>query len=156
MGCWCAQQFNFESNKPKILLTNYILTDSSASLIPWCYFLYIEFHFNTLFYCIMWAALYKKQISRVLTAIITLYIQRDDNLYIARAWIPWGWFNIKMTSYQYRKSHCGDKTIPWLFYLHNRISYTGKMTSIYWIRALVPNIVYILNAASLHLPPCRH
>ena len=22
-----------------------------------------------------------------------------------------GWFNIKMTSYQYRKSHCGDKTI---------------------------------------------
>ena len=23
----------------------------------------------------------------------------------------WPWFNIKMTSYQHRKSHCGDKTI---------------------------------------------
>ena len=45
--------------------------------------------------------------------------------------------NIKTTSYQYRKSHCGDKTIlrpP--SYLHNGISYTGKMTSLYWIGAL--------------------
>ena len=24
---------------------------------------------------------------------------------------PGGWFNIKMSSYHYRKSHCGDKTI---------------------------------------------
>ena len=48
-----------------------------------------------------------------------------------------GWFNIKTTSYQYRKSHCGDKTILRPSYLHNGISYTGKMTSLYWIRALV-------------------
>ena len=47
------------------------------------------------------------------------------------------WFNIKMTSYQYRKSHCGDKTILRPSYLHNGISYTGKMTSLYWIRAQV-------------------
>ena len=46
-------------------------------------------------------------------------------------------FNMKMASYQYRKSHCGDKTILQLSYLHNGISYTGKMTSLYWIRALV-------------------
>ena len=46
-------------------------------------------------------------------------------------------FNIKMSSYQYRKSHCGDKTILQLSYLHNGISYTGKMTSLYWIRAQV-------------------
>ena len=42
-----------------------------------------------------------------------------------------------MASYQYRKSHCGDKTIlrrP--SYLHNGISYTGKRKSLYWIRAL--------------------
>ena len=45
-------------------------------------------------------------------------------------------FNIKMTSYQYRESHCGDKTILRPSYLHNEISYTGKMTSLYWIRAL--------------------
>ena len=47
------------------------------------------------------------------------------------------WFNIKMTSYQYRKSHCGDKTILRPSYLHNGISYTGKTTSSYWIRAQV-------------------
>ena len=47
-----------------------------------------------------------------------------------------GWFNIKMPSYRYRKSHCGDKTILRPSYLHNGISYTGKTTSLYWIRAL--------------------
>ena len=45
-------------------------------------------------------------------------------------------FNIKMSSYQYRKSHCGDKTVIRSSYLHNGISYTGKMSSLYWIRAL--------------------
>ena len=45
------------------------------------------------------------------------------------------WFNIKMSSYQYRKSHCGDKTILRPSYLHNGISYTGKMISLYWIGA---------------------
>ena len=44
--------------------------------------------------------------------------------------------NIKMPPYQYKKSHCGDKTILHPSYLHNEISYTGKMTSVYWIRAL--------------------
>ena len=34
-----------------------------------------------------------------------------------------------MSSYQYRKSHCGDKTIFRPSYLHNGISYTGKTTS---------------------------
>ena len=52
------------------------------------------------------------------------------------AWIPGPWFNIKMSSYQYRKSHCGDKTVVRSSYLHNGISYTGKMSSLYWIRAL--------------------
>ena len=42
-----------------------------------------------------------------------------------------GWFNIKMPSYQYRKSHCGDKTILRPSHLHNGISYTGKTTSLY-------------------------
>ena len=46
-------------------------------------------------------------------------------------------FNIKMASYQYRKSHCGDKTILRPSYLHNGISYTGKTTSLYWIGALM-------------------
>ena len=51
-------------------------------------------------------------------------------------------FNIKMTSYQYRKSHCGDKTILRSSYLHNGISYTGKTTSLYWIRAQVASLIF--------------
>ena len=47
------------------------------------------------------------------------------------------WFNINMSSYQYIKSHCGDKTIWRPSYLHNGISYTGKMISLYWITDLV-------------------
>ena len=39
------------------------------------------------------------------------------------------WFNINMSSYQYRKSHCGDKTVVRSSYIHNGISYTGKMSS---------------------------
>ena len=43
---------------------------------------------------------------------------------------------LKMTSYQCRKSHCGDKTIWWTSHLHSGISYTVKMTSLYWDGAL--------------------
>ena len=49
--------------------------------------------------------------------------------------IPGAWFNIKMSSYQYRKSNYGDKTVVRSSYLHNGISCAGKMTSLYWIRA---------------------
>ena len=38
----------------------------------------------------------------------------------------WTCFNIKMLTYQYRKSHCGDKMVLWPSCLHNGISYTGK------------------------------
>ena len=49
---------------------------------------------------------------------------------------PGPWFNIKIISYQYRKSHCGDKTVVRSSYLQNGISYTGKMSFLYWIGAL--------------------
>ena len=49
---------------------------------------------------------------------------------------PGPWFNIKMSSYQYRKSR-GDKTVVRSSYLHNGISFTGMMSSLYWIRALI-------------------
>ena len=49
---------------------------------------------------------------------------------------PVGWISIKMQSYQYRNSHCRDKTILRSSYLHIGISYTSKMVSWYWIRAL--------------------
>ena len=62
---------------------------------------------------------------------------------------PWFWnhicwpgprFIIKIPSYQYRKSHCGDKTILRPSYLHNGISYSGKMISLYWIRAQIVSL----------------
>ena len=56
---------------------------------------------------------------------------------------PGPWFNIKMSSYQYRKSHCGDKTVVRSSYLHSGISYTGKMTSFYWISPLAVISVYV-------------
>ena len=49
-------------------------------------------------------------------------------------------FNIKMSSYQYRKSQCGDKTVVRSSYLHNGISYTGKISFLYWIGAQIYNI----------------
>ena len=52
-------------------------------------------------------------------------------------YLPGPRFNIKMSSYQYRKSHCGDKTVVRSSYLHNVISYTGKMASLYWFSPLV-------------------
>ena len=59
----------------------------------------------------------------------------DQYTIVTRNWRSGGRFNIKMSSYQYRKSHCGDKTILRPSYLHNGISYTDKMASLYWIRA---------------------
>ena len=70
------------------------------------------------------------------------------------------WFNIKMSSYQYRKSHCGNETILRPSYLHNWISYTGNTTSLYWIRAhvsregkikYIPDILcLVLTCLALH------
>ena len=50
---------------------------------------------------------------------------------------PGSWFNRKISPYQYRESHCGDKMVVRSSYLHNGISCTGKMTSLYWIRGLM-------------------
>ena len=57
--------------------------------------------------------------------------------------------NIKM-SYQYRNCHYGDKMILRPSYLHNSISFTGKMTSLYWIRALVIQEIWA-SADKLHV-----
>ena len=62
--------------------------------------------------------------------------RHQHNIHRKTRWQPEGSFNIEMSSYQYRNSHCGEKTILWPSYLHNGNSYTGKMTSLYWIRAL--------------------
>ena len=78
--------------------------------------------------------------------------------------LPGPWFNIKMPFYQCRKSHCGDKTILRPSYLHNGISYTDKMTSLYWIRAQIPIahysehlylLILIIHKMDLHHTNCH-
>ena len=51
-----------------------------------------------------------------------------------------GRFNIKMSSYQYRKSHCGDKMTLWPFHFHNRIFYPTSKASLYWIWMKAPHL----------------
>ena len=63
---------------------------------------------------------------------------------------PGPWFNIKMSSYQYRKSHCGDKMVVRSSYLHNGISYTGKMASLNWTN---PQAISIHNADTACIIP---
>ena len=74
---------------------------------------------------------------------------QDTNLSLREQLQSGHWFNIKMTSYQYRKSHCGDKTIWRPSYLHNGISYTGKMASLYWIGVLAATWTSSQTAARL-------
>ena len=49
---------------------------------------------------------------------------------------PGPWFNIRMSSYRYRISHSGDKTVVRPSFLHDGISYTGKTTSLHWFSPL--------------------
>ena len=57
---------------------------------------------------------------------------------------PMLWFNIKIASYQYLKSHCGYTKVVRSSYLNRVISYTGKMTLLYWIRLKREQRVYSL------------
>ena len=42
---------------------------------------------------------------------------------------------LKMSSYEYRNSHCGDKMVFWRSSLHNNI--TGESASLYWVQSLI-------------------
>ena len=68
---------------------------------------------------------------------------------------PGPWFNIKMLYYQYRKSHCGVKTVLRSSYLHNAISYTGKMASLYWFCPQLPKqgLLPQITAAPFYINP---
>ena len=75
------------------------------------------------------------------------YLSSPKQLFFVNKRDPGGWFNKKMTSYQYSKSYCGDKTFLRLSYLHNGISYTGKTASLYCIRG--PGIVLGGNVSDI-------
>ena len=47
--------------------------------------------------------------------------------------VTWLWFNINISTYQYKKYLCGDRRS----YLHSGTSYINKMTCSYWICFLV-------------------
>ena len=50
-----------------------------------------------------------------------------------------------MSSYRYRKSHSGDKTVVRSSYLHNGISYNGKMSFLCWIGAQMISLPRLFN-----------
>ena len=62
---------------------------------------------------------------------------------------PGDWFNINMPFYHYRKSHCVYRTFLWLSYLHSGISYTGKTTSLYSLRAWSFGLFLLRSDANL-------
>ena len=72
------------------------------------------------------------------TLLYVVLFECPAGLYIQE---PWGWFNIKMPCHQYRKFHCRGKIVLQLSSLHNGISYTGKMTYFYWLRALCSDFI---------------
>ena len=56
----------------------------------------------------------------------TLFMSNNNSgFWIVWLW-PGLWFNINMSSYQHRKSHCGDKVILRSSYLHNDIFILNK------------------------------
>ena len=82
----------------------------------------------------LWA---QRELGRVQEVTTTVQLRLVASCLLLQMEEPGPWFNKNVSSYQYRKSHCGDKTVVRSSYLHNRISYTVKMSSLYWIRALV-------------------
>ena len=73
------------------------------------------------------------------------------NMSITTAKQAGAWFNIKIPSYQHRKSHCGDKTVVRSSYLHNGISYTRKMACLYWISPQNTTTCMCYGLDSVHL-----
>ena len=57
---------------------------------------------------------------------------------VGRSVTRWALIQCKDVILQCRGSHCGDQTIVRSSYLHNGISYIGKISSLYWIRPLIP------------------
>ena len=94
---------------------------------------------------IIWDTLHIRQNIQLLAMKIVMFLpawwwyQIESNLneiwtfftQMIAKYAPGPWFSIKMSSYQYRKSHCGDKMVVRSSNLHNGIYYTGKMVSLY-------------------------
>ena len=56
-----------------------------------------------------------------------------------------------MLSYQHRKYQCGEKMVVRLSYLQDGIFYTGKMSSLYWIKALfIENVSEHFNTKNFY------
>ena len=76
---------------------------------------------------------------------------RGESRTVSQERQPGPWFNINVQSFQYRRSHCGDKTIR-SSYLHNGISITGKMALLYWANPKVtfPIVYHAISEFILH------
>ena len=93
------------------------------------------------FRLVFWYPIFRSNSEQLIWRTVThrFHLRVPSRKQVTEIWlhanVPGDWFNIKIPSYQYRKYHCGDKTILRSSHLHNGISYTGKMTYLFWIRA---------------------
>ena len=110
--------------QPTLQLTKYAhidpVTDFLILAFLWPFFLVISFSYGAI---------------GALNTLIDISPELCNNRTILILAIIWRVF------YQYRKSHCGDKTILRPSYLNNGISYTNKTTSLY--RALATSCAFL-------------
>ena len=73
------------------------------------------------------------QIRLFIINLLSVWSQRKFASHVQIPLWSGGWVNIKMPSYQYKKSDCGDKAILRPPYLHSGIPITDKMVSLHGI-----------------------
>ena len=86
--------------------------------------------YSNLFHYLSIESFILKQIKSGFLSMLGIFLLMISGCYIDRSGLS---CNIKMLSYQYRKSHCGNETVIRSFLIYSGNSYTGNMTSLYWI-----------------------
>ena len=73
-----------------------------------------------------------KRISHKITygfAVFVVYVVFVVVVIAGCSWLPGGWINIKVMLYQYRNSHCKDKSVSWSYvWKEGQFSYIERAT----------------------------
>ena len=69
----------------------------------------------------------------------------------------WGWFNIKMPSYEYKNSHYKNKTVSRPSHLYNRDPYNGKRAFYIELSQCLHILLLVVQAChQVHYKNCLH
>ena len=95
-------------------------------------FLNIETEMSSLWRLFLWLVAPEWQLPvQSVTTISSRFQNLRFNAMLSKSFT--GLIQYKVSSYQYRKFHCGDKTVARSSYLHNGIFCSGKMASLFWL-----------------------